>query len=233
MGDARLWMPEGESAPPDVAARGGRGGRGGGGRGAPGRGRGLDAGGAAGRGSPPIAGMALLRPGPRPSGDLDFGNQRGGGGGDVRVPSRGRGRPSAHTVSAEQGGSRDAGSSQAGQIQRRDTSQTGAAGSGAQQVPQQGPRLILGAKSVHDVGGAGSGARSEGSSRPGQGPAVVKLISAGLSFSGGAEAAKVLTDNSDFWVVAAIGLAGAGKSSILNEVASLSKTGRSAVKPTP
>jgi hypothetical protein len=176
-------MPAGE---PDVhAGRGARGGRGGVGRGLPGRGRGIDAAGAGGRGSPPIANMTLLRPGSRPSSDLDprrgdLANQQRGGGGDGRVPSRGRGKPPASTGGADQGGSRDAGGVQFQPLRRDESPASG--GRASQQAPQQGPRLILGAKSLQDASGAGGGARSEGSSRPGQGPAVVPTAPSRVRF---------------------------------------------------
>ena len=93
----------------------------------------------------------------------------------------------------------------------------------------EAPRLILGAKiydaSLGDRGAGGKGHPGSVAGNHGSGgagtrkPNVCKFVTERFRFVGGGEALKLLSENTDFTVIAAIGLAGCGKSALMNELA--------------
>jgi hypothetical protein len=94
----------------------------------------------------------------------------------------------------------------------------------AENLPPQpeAPRLILGAKpggggSATPAGGAGSGGVTSGVRKQ----TVCKFVTERFQFVGVGDALKLLNDNTDFTVIAVLGLAGAGKSAILNDLATM------------
>ena len=93
----------------------------------------------------------------------------------------------------------------------------------------EAPRLILGAKtydaSLGDRGAGGKGHPGSVAGNHGSGgagtrkPNVCKFVTERFRFVGGGGALKLLSENTDFTVIAAIGLAGCGKSALMNELA--------------